>query len=64
VYPVAPNKVIWLLVTGPTLRQAYAQVVSLHDPDGPVLPDLTDDEQGGFDSLEADLLENVPPHHG
>jgi len=29
----------------------------------PLLPDRTRDEEGGFDSLEDELRENVPPHH-
>jgi putrescine---pyruvate transaminase len=37
-------------------------------PDGgrpaSMLPDVTSDEAGGFDSLDRDLLADVPPHHG
>lgn len=29
-----------------------------------LLPDVTSDEQGGFESLDAQLLADVPPHHG
>lgn len=32
--------------------------------DAPLLPELTSDDAGGFGSLEASLLANVPPHHG
>jgi hypothetical protein len=55
---------IWPLLIWATLRQAYAQWVSAFEPSDSLLPDLTEDEQGGFDSLEEDLLENIPPHHG
>lgn len=34
-----------------------------HDPDDALLPVVTSDEAGGFDSLDDDLLENVPPHY-
>jgi hypothetical protein len=30
----------------------------------PLLPTVTSDEEGGHESLEDDLRENVPPHHG
>lgn len=30
----------------------------------PLLPDVTTDEMGGFDSSDARLLAEVPPHHG
>jgi hypothetical protein len=30
----------------------------------PLLPDVTGDEEGGFDSLDDQLIENIPPHHG
>jgi adenosylmethionine-8-amino-7-oxononanoate aminotransferase len=29
-----------------------------------LLPDITSDEAGGFGSLDAQLLADVPPHHG
>lgn len=44
-----------------TLRQAYS--AGVRDPDDPLLPEVTEDEAGGFASLDDDLLENVPPHH-
>jgi putrescine aminotransferase len=33
-------------------------------PAAPLLPDVTNDEAGGFGSLDAQLLRDVPPHHG
>lgn len=35
----------------------------VHDPQEPLLPTVTSDESGGFDSLDDDLRENVPPHY-
>ena len=32
--------------------------------DGVLLPDVTSDEAGGFGSSDAQLLADVPPHHG
>jgi hypothetical protein len=32
-------------------------------PDEPLLPEVTSDEAGGFESLDDQLLENVPPHY-
>ena len=29
-----------------------------------LVPDVTSDEAGGFGSLDARLLADVPPHHG
>jgi hypothetical protein len=29
-----------------------------------LLPDVTSDEAGGFDSLDERLIADVPPHHG
>lgn len=46
---------------GATLRQAYPGGMPGLEP--PLLPDRTSDEEGGFDSLEDELRENVPPHH-
>jgi hypothetical protein len=37
--------------------------VHVSEPQEEWLPDITSDEAGGFDSLEDDLRENVPPHH-
>ena len=31
---------------------------------GDVLPDITSDEQGGRDPRDAEILRDVPPHHG
>ena len=33
-------------------------------PHSRLLPDVTSDEEGGFGSLDARLLADVPPHHG
>jgi putrescine aminotransferase len=33
-------------------------------PDGELLPTVTSDEAGGFDSMDQRLLADVPPHHG
>jgi hypothetical protein len=30
----------------------------------PLLPEISTDEEGGFDSLDEQLRENIPPHHG
>jgi len=36
--------------------------VAAHE--SPLLPDVTSDEAGGFGSTDAQLLADVPPHHG
>lgn len=36
----------------------------LTSPDVDLLPDVTSDEAGGFGSRDAQLLADVPPHHG
>ena len=42
---------------------AYREGMHRVEPDDPLLPTVTQDETGGFDSLDEDLRENVPPHY-
>jgi hypothetical protein len=34
-----------------------------NDPEDALLPTITSDEAGGFESLDEQLRENVPPHY-
>jgi putrescine aminotransferase len=57
-----------LIQLGSTLDTALTEIGSVRGStptlDDPLLPMITSDEAGGFGSSDAQLLADVPPHHG